>query len=72
MSTVITPLEAIGIEEGSDKGFLQRGYIRHYEPLFSSFRDMSFNLISIGPRGDGVALQRWSILVNRESSWLMK
>jgi hypothetical protein len=43
-----TALDYIGIRHGTDKSSLIGDYLRHYERIFSSYRQDAFNLIEIG------------------------
>jgi hypothetical protein len=54
-------LDVLGAVAGSDKSSvvgLSHDYLRHYEFMFSDFRDRTFNLIEVGI-GAGGSLQTW-------------
>src|SRR6266576_2946332 len=53
-----TPLDWMGIAEGTDKSSLGGDYLRHYEERFGKLRDAELNLIEIGVL-DGASLRMW-------------
>jgi tetratricopeptide (TPR) repeat protein len=52
-------LDAIGIQEGTNKSSLLVDYLRHYERIFRDFREDSMNIIEIGVYR-GASLRAWS------------
>jgi tetratricopeptide (TPR) repeat protein len=54
-----TSLDAIGIDEGTDKSLLEQDYLRHYERTFAPLRDQAFQLLEIGV-AEGGSLRSWS------------
>jgi len=57
MSAAFT-LDQLGILTGTDKSSLERDYLRHYEALFSEWRDPPINVLEVGIAG-GASLRIW-------------
>jgi len=57
-------LDTTGILNGTDKSSLRWDYLRHYEELLGSWRDVAFNLLEIGI-GGGHSLFTWNEFFTR-------
>ncbi len=54
-------MDVVGTVEGADKSSAVKyewDYLRHYEPLFSPYRDVAINLVEVGVLG-GASLRLW-------------
>jgi hypothetical protein len=52
-------LEELGILAGTDKSSVLQDYLRHYERIFSPFRESKINVLEIGIAG-GASLAMWT------------
>ena len=52
-------LDHIGITQGTNKSSLLVDYLRHYERIFSEFRDDNFTIIEIGVM-EGASTRTWA------------